>query len=446
MSKIEADNYMVTYDEEVGAIYCPRKGIIKTTTSEHACAIEDCLTKYFNNQMSGDDKTAFENYMEDAFGNGKDLPIEKYFDLRERDVLRRVELVIANECNLRCKYCYAHGGTYDREAQRLLPEDARKYLQNLIIGKYRYVEIITFFGGEPTLCPETIQATCEFFEENVKKGLIEKMPLFLMVSNGTLIDENMALLIHKYDIRVTISIDGPQEINDLLRVDMVGNGTYSKIVSGIENLNRVGSSPLMLEATYTTKHKEMGYTKEEIHEYLKKKFNVKKVVVADCCSGGIEANLDYTDWDTHIDNDGEALYADIGHTYSCITQNVFATMGCDAGFGTVILMPNGDLYPCHFFVNREEYQIANYHDDGFDFSNYDKVLDKFASIQKLRNPRCADCWAKTVCLSCPAQLLLEKDENSIQADCHTRRIMEKHLILKCVKASLLKNDVTAHIQ
>ena len=36
-----------------------------------------------------------------------------------------------------------------------------------------------------------------------------------MVSNGTLIDEKMANLIHMYDIKVTISIDGPEEIHDL---------------------------------------------------------------------------------------------------------------------------------------------------------------------------------------------------------------------------------------
>ena len=81
-----------------------------------------------------------------------------------------------------------------------------------------------------------------------------------MVSNGTLIDEKMANLIHMYDIKVTISIDGPEEIHDLNRVDAAGKGSFSRVIRGIEMLNQVGSPPALLEATYTMKHKELGYT------------------------------------------------------------------------------------------------------------------------------------------------------------------------------------------
>lgn len=110
------------------------------------------------------------------------------------------------------------------------------------------------------LCPDTIQAVCEFFEESTKNGIFDEMPHFLMVSNGTLIDEKMANLIHMYDIKVTISIDGPEEIHDLNRVDAAGKGSFSRVIRGIEMLNQVGSPPALLEATYTMKHKELGYT------------------------------------------------------------------------------------------------------------------------------------------------------------------------------------------
>ncbi len=222
------------------------------------------------------------------------------------------------------------------KAQRMTPDIACKYLTTLLIGKYRYVNFVTFFGGEPTLCPETIEAICKFFDKNVELGLLEKMPIFLIISNGTLIDENMANLIHKYEMHVTISVDGPQEINDLLRVDVAGKGTFLNISKGIDNLNKVGAIPTIIEATYTSKHKEMGYTKEDIQDYY--------------------------------------------------------------------------------------------------------VLLKFEKIDKLKNHHCTDCWAKAVCLSCPATLLLEKSLEKLDAECYTRRILEKHMILKCAKFSLAKNS------
>lgn len=442
MTKISADQFMVTYDDELGVVYIPRKGIVKTTTPNHAKAIEACLTDYLNGNMSSQDKSDFENYMEKDLKDIDDLPIVQCKTINERDVLRRLEIVIANDCNLRCKYCYAHGGNYDMKAQRMTPDVACKYLTSLLIGKYRYVKFITFFGGEPTLCPETIEAVCKFFDKNVKCGLLEKMPIFLMISNGTLIDENMANTIHKYGINVTVSIDGPQEINDLLRVDAAGNGTFFKVSKGIDNLKKVGSVPTLLEATYTSKHKEMGYTKEGIQDYLKNHFEVKNVTVADCCSGGLEKNLEYTDWDTHIGNDGDFFSSDIRNTYNCLTSGVFETTGCDAGFGSCVLLPNGEIYPCHMFINKPEYLMANYNESNyFDFSNYKNVTSQFDKIDKLKSDRCTDCWAKTVCLSCPAALLLEKSSKKLDAECYTRRILEKHMILKCAKFSLAKKQL-----
>ena len=49
------------------------------------------------------------------------------------------------------------------------------------------------------------------------------MPKFTMVSNATLIDEKMAKIIAKYQIRVTVSVDGPQQVNDCLRIDRAGS-------------------------------------------------------------------------------------------------------------------------------------------------------------------------------------------------------------------------------
>lgn len=438
MSRIKCDQFMITYDNELGIVYAPMKGTVKTTTPIHAQAIENCLNQYLNNEMNEQDMLDFEDYMHKYFGNIKDIPKAEYQNLKERDVLRRLEIIIANDCNLRCRYCYAHGGTYGMKIQRLTPENAYMYLNELLLGKYRYVNIVTFFGGEPTLCPSTIEAICEYFSENVSKGLIEKMPIFLMVTNGTLLDDKMVEIIHKFNMGITISIDGPSDINDLLRVDTIGNGTYSKISQGIELLKQVGTPPVLLEATYTTKHKEMGYSKEDIQEFLIEQFNIKKVMVADCCSGGIDESLVHVDWDAHIKENGEELFSDISHTYDCLTKEEFLDIGCDVGYGTIALMPNGELYPCHFFINHSDYRIAYYYNGRFDFSNYENVLRKFGNICKSQNIRCTNCWAKVVCQFCPAQQLLESDEECIEADCSTRKTVEKNLILKCAKASLIR--------
>ncbi len=329
MSKINADEYMVIHDEELGVVYASKKNAIKTTTPKHAQAINQCLQEYYSGNMATEDRQKIEYYMEKSFKNCKDLPLAPCPNLLERKELHRLEIIVINDCNLRCRYCYAHGGNYDMPTQKMSPETARTFLQKLLVGRYCRVEIVSFFGGEPTMCPDTIQEICNFFYENVESGIFDEMPQFLMVSNGTLIDERIAEMIHKYHIGVTISIDGPREINDLNRVDIEGNGTFFKIVRGIELLNQVGSFPVLLEATYTMRHKELGYTWEGIRDYLKERFQTENVMIAGCSSGGIEEGLDYEDWDPHIQDLGKMPFPNIEFTAKRLLAKEINDIGCD---------------------------------------------------------------------------------------------------------------------
>lgn len=436
MSLIKPEQYMTAYNDKLGIVYASRKGVVKTTTPQHAKAIEGCLEQYLENRMAVSDREKLEQYMDKAFGDLEDLSIVECPDLLDRKVLRRVELLVVNDCNLNCKYCYAHGGSYGMKARKMFPGEAEMYLRSLLAGRYRYIEIVTFFGGEPTLCPDTVRHVCEFFEKSVQDGTFEKMPIFLMVSNGTLIDEKMAEIIRKFNIGVTISVDGPKEINDLLRVDAAGNGSFAKVSRGIDCLNKAGSAPIMIEATYTAKHKEMGYSKEDIRKYLSEYFHIKNVLVADCTSGGTDEQFAYTDWEVHPGENGEMLVNDIRYARDCLTRNFISPIGCDAGFGSVLLTPDGDIFPCHSFVGYPDYRIAYFREGKFHFCEYENVMEKFKHIGKFSNSRCSDCWAKAVCLSCPAQQLLEKDEECIEANCHTRREAQRYSILKCAEQTI----------
>ncbi|MDE5749019.1 MAG: hypothetical protein K2I21_15785 [Acetatifactor sp.] len=94
----------------------------ETTTPDHAQAIEDCLKQYFDNTMSVQEKQDLENYMERSFGNSANLPISSCPNLLERDTLRRLEILVANDCNLRCRYCYAHGAITVKKRRECLPK------------------------------------------------------------------------------------------------------------------------------------------------------------------------------------------------------------------------------------------------------------------------------------------------------------------------------------
>lgn len=429
MKNLNYGDYLVFYNENIGAVYCPAKGRIMSTSTLHAKKIKLYLRQYFNNELSIEEEKILENYLHDSFQSYSYLthiPPEK---LLRRKKLKQLEILVTTDCNLNCKYCYAHGGNYNKEPMRLDKNKAILYLKKLLIGRYEEIDAVMFFGGEPTICSATIEGICEFFRENVSAGLLKKMPVFTMVTNATLIDDYMAGIIAKHEIYVTVSVDGPKDIHDKLRVDCVGKGTYEKVEAGIKTLKKYDVVPRMIEATYTKKHKDMGYTRQMIQEYIVKNFGVKQVLIADCEPGG------YTD--ELLINETKQEDSDLLprqrnflklKIMQCLSADTYSDVSCGAGTSSCALLPNGDIYPCHRFAEYPEYRIASYEND-FCFQEYDSVLRKLSESYRSVNKECQNCWAKYICTICPASLLLFGQKPS---DCDMVRKRAECLILECI--------------
>lgn len=419
---IEEDTLMITYDDSIGIVYCPQKVAISTTTPKHAQTIKKIYEKYIKDELVERERLAFEDYIETSFRNKPNLPIASYPNLLERRELGRLEIMLANDCNLNCRYCYAHAGQYGKLPQIMTPEVAITYLSKLVLGQYDNVSIVMLFGGEPTLAPETIHVICRFFEENVTKGHLRSMPIFTMVTNGTLITDQLVKTIKRYNIQVTISIDGPMEINDQLRVDKLGNGTFLKIEQGIKKLQAAGCPPRMIEATYTKLHKLLGYEKKHISDYLKHYFNVDKILVANCSGNSDNDALAYSDDMSGCQAAVEVNPAATISLHRDLTRNLYYDISCSAGINSIALLPSGAIYPCHFFAEHDKFQIANYRDGCFDFSNYSNVVHLLEPAHKLKNKRCEKCWAKSLCVLCPAGLLLYSEDTNQACDAERLRL------------------------
>lgn len=62
----------------------------------------------------------------------------------------RITLHIANDCNLRCRYCYAAGGNYGQERELMSYKTADSFI-DFCVQNFDVIEKIVFFGGEPLL-------------------------------------------------------------------------------------------------------------------------------------------------------------------------------------------------------------------------------------------------------------------------------------------------------
>ena len=394
----------ITY-KNWGIIYYIPNQIIKKLQSKDFCILKPLFDKFFKNELDNEQKKKFIQYLEYNFlQNYKDsLKLEDKLRLDKINKIDRIEIMLTNTCNLSCKYCYAKDGTYGRKPRILNENEIIKYLNALFPIKYNYVNTVFFFGGEPLLNFKVIKATCNFFEKLVKKGDIQKLPSYTLVTNGTLITEEIAEFMATKEILITVSIDGPKLINDKNRFDKNGKGTYERIKKGINLLLKSNAKLVCFEVTYNKEHKIAGISKEDVKDFLVSEFGNIKVLIENC-NGDNDVSLDKEIDKTSITKN------DYSHIYHALFKNEIYDFSCNAGRSSLMLTSGGILYPCHMFMLENKYSFSNENE-------YEKVYNLLKSVNRSVKQECTKCWARNLCGACPASLLLFSNDNSTDIAC-----------------------------
>jgi uncharacterized protein len=153
----------------------------------------------------------------------------------------QVILKVAERCNLACSYCYYFFGddqSYKERPGVMRIETVHSVAEFLKKGatelKLAVVQIV-FHGGEPLLLKKGA------FDEmcTVLRGAFEGHSTQLIMTlqtNGTLVDDEWVQLFIKHRVAIGTSLDGPQEYNDIYRVDHKGRGSHAKIVAGVNRI------------------------------------------------------------------------------------------------------------------------------------------------------------------------------------------------------------------
>ena len=67
--------------------------------------------------------------------------------------------------------------------------------------------------------------------------------------------------------------------------------------------------------------------------------------------------------------------------------------GCGAGCEYVAVTPDGDLYPCHQFVGKEEFKMGSIFEEDFNM----EIANTFAGLNIYTREDCKTCWARFYC-------------------------------------------------
>ena len=320
----------------------------------------------------------------------------------ESGIIKALCLHVSHDCDLNCRYCFASGGNFKGERRIMDLETGKKALDFLVAnsGNRRNLEV-DFFGGEPLLNFDVVKDLTFYGMELNDK--YDKNIRFTLTTNGTHLDDEKIDFINKYMSNVVLSIDGRKEVNDYMRPNRGGKGTYDTIVPKFQKLIKErGDKEYYIRGTFTSNNLDFSEDALKFHELGFDKISLEPVVTDEKEPYAIrEEDLDkvlkeyekfskdYMD----INKDEDFLFyhymVDLDDG-PCMAKR---SVGCGAGSEYVAITPEGDIYPCHQFVGEEEFRIGSLDEGIFK----DELREEFREANVFNKDDCRSCWARFYC-------------------------------------------------
>jgi uncharacterized protein len=330
----------------------------------------------------------------------------------------RLILLVSQDCNLRCRYCNAAGGDYGQGRGLMSPETAVQAVEAFIRnGKFLFKNV-QFFGGEPTLNLKTVRAVCQYLTEGYQAGRISEMPWFTVITNGMLVSDEFIELVKEYNLIITFSIDGPQDLHDQYRVDLGGRGSYQHIVRNFKKLREAtnGQQPAAIEATVTRQHLEAGYDHAKLQQFFMDELDVRRahlvLIEGGYDEAGAVSEQDRTQWLTDMQAsiipnllNGSSKASVLG--LNLLKKLVFKRVSpylCPVGVAVLTVNVDGSIYPCYQLMDSDFYMGKTTEKEVWKTAVYQQVEERMRANDKFRNAHCKDCWARKVCNGCLGEL------------------------------------------
>ena len=312
-------------------------------------------------------------------------------------------LHIAHDCNMRCKYCFADTGEYHRSRALMSAETGRRALDFLIekSGRIHNLEV-DFFGGEPLLNFDAVKAILLYGRE--LEQIHNKNIRFTITTNASLLDDETIDFVNEHCANVVLSIDGRKAVNDQMRIFDDGSGTYDEIMPKIKKLVRARKGVnYYVRGTFTRNNLHFADDVLHLADEGFKEISIEPVVLPASDPLSLrEEDLPviFAEYEKlakeMVVREKEGRGFNFFHFMTdldagpCVYKRV---KGCGSGCEYVAVTPEGDVFPCHQFVEHPEYKLGNIFTGDLDLS----IREKFSRCNIQANESCTQCWAKYFC-------------------------------------------------
>jgi uncharacterized protein len=352
--------------------------------------------------------------------------------------IRVMVLHLTDFCNLACKYCFIEGNI-DNKYKRInmsnevIKASIDKFVQILSDYSKQSTPSIVFYGGEPLLNWNGIKYALEYLKMLDISNKIDK----ILITNGTLINNDIALSLKEHDVNVSLSIDGNEEHTNSNRVYRDGHGSYNDIIKALKILRSTGIEPSV----------SCVLAKNNVNDSLdiiKFLVNELKITAVGFNHVSIVPNLNYYD-ERYEKCFAEALISvqeyiqslpfdvyerRMNHKINSFLDKKLLRSDCTGCGEQISISPLGEIGICQGYMgSRKTFNNSVFNKKYL--PSKDEVFIEWSSRSPITMPQCFDCIALATCGGgCPrnADVLNGSIWERDTAFCHFAKLAQEWLI------------------
>lgn len=338
-----------------------------------------------------------------------DMVIDRFKAITGKPAIRVAYFIMTDKCNFNCSYCFMmkeQEKGHLKKLGKMKPEVAKLALNTFAKWSYTNDEddrMIIFYGGEPLLNFPIIKQIVLDAEKLKEENKLAQDTKFAIVTNGSLLTDEIAVFMKEHKIGIGISIDGDSLVTNSSRVFVNGEPTFDKIMQAIDTCKRNGCDDFSLSVTISksclenfdntidflvnkVESNNIGYNilmnldgdEKESEEYaiaaskfIIKSFEIfrKKGIYEDRIMRKVKSFVD-----------GKV------HLFDCAA----------CGGNQLVFAPDGSIGICHGFLGTKNYFSGSIFDPDFSPEKNQDFLE-WSKRSPVNMEECQDCPALGIC-------------------------------------------------
>ncbi len=395
--------YHFLWDNESGSLHNVDKVAFLYAKKRYGQAFEDKEEEEFLSIAEDDIKELGEEFDELEKSGVLNSPCDTYAKKKRVGEIKALCLHICNDCNLRCRYCFADEGTYHTSDRAFMSEEVGKKAIDFLIahsGKRKNLEV-DFFGGEPLMNLNVVKAIVDYARS--KEAESGKRFDFTMTTNCVLLNDETIKWLNEEMHNVVLSIDGRHDVHSAVRKAVNGKDCYDIIANNAMKFAKVrGDKSYYVRGTFTAKNLDFASDVLALNDMGFDQISIEPVVTdiedLKITKEHLPAILKEYERlaENYIDRRKGDKWFNFFHFMidleggPCLVKRL---TGCGSGCEYLAITPKGGIYPCHQFAENSDYYMGNVFDGDVDMS----ISDKFADNIVTNKPDCSGCMAKYYC-------------------------------------------------